>query len=88
MADDYSGTNLVAVDFLNNEERIVYEFNADVKDFYISSDASYMAYNLYPKWYGVKLEKDREKFELLNEVYSVNEMIIQNDKFAIFYSPN
>ena len=86
--DDYSKTNLVAVDFVNDTEKIVYEFNCYVSDFYINSDASYIAYNLYPKWYGVKLKGDKKKFELLNEVYTMSKMIIQDDKFAIVYSPN
>lgn len=84
---DYSKTNLVAVDFLKDTEKIIYEFESYVSNPTISPDLNYLCYDAYPKVYMVNL-KTKAKYELIKEYSSVYRYAFKGDKVCIIYAPN
>lgn len=85
---DYTKSNLIAVDFINNTEKIIFEFDAYISSFNLSPDQSIITYDQWPKINMVNLKGDKKKVELLKEYSSMYRYAFKDDKIALAYSTN
>ena len=85
--DDYTKTNLIAVDFMNDTERIIYEFDSYVSYITLSPDKSSFIYEVWPKMYITNF-KSKEKVEINKENMSIYNHAFKDDKYAMMYSLN
>lgn len=85
---DYLKSNLIAVDFVNDKDRIMYEFDVYVSNFNISPDFKTLTYEGWPKVYMVKLDEEKKKIELLKEYSSMYRYAFKGKKIAMAYSTN
>ena len=83
---DYTKSDLVAVDFIKDSEKTVYNFDQYVSNFNISPDLNILVYDYWPKVYIVNM-KSNKKNELLSQYSSVYRYAFKGSKVAIAYSP-
>ena len=83
---DYTKSDLVAVDFIKDSEKTVYNFDQYVSNFNLSPDNNILVYDYWPKVYIVNI-KSNKKNELLSQYSSVYKYAFKDNKIAIAYSP-
>ena len=85
---DFSKTTLVALNFINDTERFVFDFNAFVTRIYLNEDFTAFTYEVYPKLFYVWLQNEMQKREILKEYTSWIGHAFKDDKFALIYNIN
>lgn len=86
--DNYSKTNLVAVDFIKDTETVLYQFDSYVSNFYANQDFSQIAVDTYPKLNVINLKGDKEKKEVISSYYSLYRVVFKKNKMGVIYSTN
>ena len=84
---DYVKTNMISIDFINDTEKIIYEFESYISYFTLSPDRSVFMYDAWPKQYTVNM-KTKEKTEIIKENMNVYNSAFKGDKYAMMYNLN
>ena len=85
---DFTKTTLVAVNFMQDTERLVFEFGAFVTRIYLNDKFSAFTYEVYPKLYYVNLTNGGHKKEIIKDYTSCIGHAFKDNRFALIYNIN
>jgi len=86
--DTYTKSCLMAIDFINDTESIVHQFDSYISSGTFSDDMNNLMYEQYPKIIHINLKNKSEPKEVVKEYYSVYKYCFKGDKIAIVYRTN